>query len=452
MPLTALDIYKVLPKTNCGECGVPTCLAFAMQLATKKAAIDACPYATDDAKATLAGAAAPPIRLVSIGPEAQCIVMGNETVLFRHEETFYHPTAIAVRIRTDRSPEELRAEFERVLAMVYDRVGQFVRVEMVALEDADGDPGRFAAAAALADEMGLALMLMSDAPAVLEAALAGISAHRPLLYAATADTWEAMARLAKASACPLVVRGSDLGELADLTRRIAAIGVTDLVLDSGARGLQATLADLAQIRRLALRRQFRPLGYPAMAFVTARDPIDQVTEGTAYLCKYAGLVVADGLQDWQALAMVTARQNIYTDPQKPIQIEPGVRAVGSPDASSPVLVTTNFSLTYFTVEADVEASRSPAWVLIVDTEGQSVLTAWAADKFTAETIAKALAESDLAQRVEHRRMVIPGGVATISGKLEELSGWEILVGPRESAGMTAFMRNRWRQPEAAATS
>jgi acetyl-CoA decarbonylase/synthase complex subunit gamma len=163
-------------------------------------------------------------------------------------------------------------------------------------------------------------------------------------------------------------------------------------------------------------------------------------------------VVADGLQDWQALAMVTARQNIYTDPQKPIQIEPGVRAVGTPDASSPVLVTTNFSLTYFTVEADVEASRSPAWVLIVDTEGQSVLTAWAADKFTAETIAKALAESDLAQRVEHRRMVIPGGVATISGKLEELSGWEILVGPRESAGMTAFMRNRWRQPEAAATS
>jgi acetyl-CoA decarbonylase/synthase, CODH/ACS complex subunit gamma len=452
MPLTALDIYKVLPKTKCGECGVPTCLAFAMQLATKKAAIDACPYATDDAKATLAGAAAPPIRLVSIGPEAQCIVMGNETVLFRHEETFYHPTAIAVRIRTDRSPEELRAEFERVLAMVYDRVGQFVRVEMVALEDADGDPGRFAAAAALADEMGLALMLMSDAPAVLETALAGISGHRPLLYAATADTWEAMARLAKASACPLVVRGSDLGELADLTRRIAALGVTDLVLDSGARGLQATLADLTQIRRLALRRQFRPLGYPAMAFVTARDPIDQVTEGTAYLCKYAGLVVVNGLQDWQALAMVTARQNIYTDPQKPIQIEPGVRAVGTPDASSPVLVTTNFSLTYFTVEADVEASRSPAWVLIVDTEGQSVLTAWAADKFTAETIAKALAESDLAQRVEHRRMVIPGGVATISGKLEELSGWEILVGPRESAGMTAFMRNRWRQPEAAATS
>jgi len=452
MPLTALDIYKVLPKTNCGECGVPTCLAFAMQLATKKAAIDACPYATDDTKATLAGASAPPIRLVSIGPEAQCIVMGNETVLFRHEETFYHPTAIAVRVRTDRSPEELRAAFERVLAMVYDRVGQFVRVEMVALEDADGDPGRFAAAAALADEMGLALMLMSDSPAVLEAALGGIRGHRPLLCAATADSWEAMAGLAKAGACPLVVRGKDLAELADLTRRIAGLGVTDLVLDSGARGLQATLGDLTQIRRLSLRRQFRPLGYPAMAFVTAQDPIDQVSEGTAYICKYAGRVVIGDLEEWQALALVTARQNIYTDPQKPIQIEPGVRAVGSPDASSPVLITTNFSLTYFTVEADTEASHSPAWILIVDTEGQSVLTAWAADKFTAETIAKAIAESDLAGRVDHRRAVIPGGVATISGKLEELSGWEIMVGPRESAGMSTFMRTRWRPPEVVAGS
>ncbi len=452
MALTALDIYKVLPKTNCGECGVPTCLAFAMSLATKKAAIDACPYATDDAKATLAGAAAPPIRLVSIGPEAACIVMGNETVLFRHEETFYHPTAIAVRIRTDRSTEELKSEFERILAMVFDRVGQFVRVDMVALEDVDGDAGRFAAAAALADEMGLALMLISDTPAVLEAAVAGISAHRPLLCAATADNWEAMAALAKASACPLVVRGADLDELADLTRRIGALGLTDLILDSGARGIQATLTDLTQIRRLALRRQFRPLGYPAMAFVTAQDPIDQVTEATAYLSKYAALVVVDGLEEWQALAMVTARQNIYTDPQKPIQIEPGVREIGKPDASSPVLITTNFSLTYFTVEADVEASRTAAWALIVDTEGQSVLTAWAADKFTAETIAKALDASGLAERVDHRKAVLPGGVATLSGKLEELSGWEIMVGPRESAGMTMFMRNRWRQAEGAATS
>lgn len=452
MPLTALDIYKILPKTNCGECGVPTCLAFAMQLATKKASIDACPYATDDAKATLAGAAAPPIRLVSVGPEAHCIVMGKETVLFRHEETFYHPTAIAVRVRTDRAPDDLRAAFERVRALQFDRVGQMVRVEMVALEDAGGDPQAFAAAARLADEMGLALVLMSPSPDALAAAAEPIKKHRPLLYAATPETWEAMAKLAKNLACPLAVRASSLDELADLTARIAAAGHTDLVLDSGARGQAATLHALTQIRRLALRKTFRPFGYPAMAVASASDPLDQVLQASAYICKYAALVVTDELESWQALALVTARQNIYTDPQKPIQVEPGLHTVGQPDDASPVLVTTNFSLTYFTVEADTEASRTPAWVVVVNTEGQSVMTAWAADKFNAETIARAIADSGVAERVGHRRAVIPGGVAVISGKLEELSGWQVLVGPRESAGIPAFMRTQWKQAAAVASA
>jgi acetyl-CoA decarbonylase/synthase complex subunit gamma len=451
MPLTALDIYKVLPKTNCGECGVATCLAFAMQLATKKADIEACPYATDDAKAALAGAAAPPIRKVEIGPVAQCVIMGNETVLFRHEETFYHPTTIAIRIRTGRGPAALDADIERVKAMVFDRVGQFVRVEAVALEDGDGDPAAYAAAAVAVAEAGLTLVLVGDSAEALDAAAAAVPGQRPLLYAATAGNWEALAAIAKARACPLAVRGTGLDDLADLTRKLTAAGVADLVLDSGSRDLGAVLADLTQLRRLALRRQFRPLGYPAMAFVTATEPLDVVTEGTAYICKYAALVVTDMLEPWQALALVTGRQNIYTDPQKPIQVEPGVMTVGLPDATSPVLVTTNFSLTYFTVEADVESAKTPAWIVVVDTEGQSVMTAWAADKFSAETLAKAIADSKVMERVSHRRVVIPGGVAAISGKLEELSGLEIVVGPRESAGLSNFMRTRWRQLEGAAS-
>ncbi|MDH4143415.1 MAG: acetyl-CoA decarbonylase/synthase complex subunit gamma, partial [Chloroflexota bacterium] len=309
MPLTALDIYKVLPKTNCGECGVPTCLAFAMQLATKKAAIDECPYATDDAKTTLAGAAAPPIRQVSFGPAEQCVVMGKETVLFRHEETFYHPTALAVRIQADRPDDQLRAALERVKSLVFDRVGQFVRVEAVALVDPDGDATRFAAAAALAAEADLAVILSSASPAVIEAALPALAGRRPLVDAATGENWEAMARLAKDHDCPLVVRGTNMDELADLTTRIAALGLTDLVVDSGARGMAATLQDLTQFRRLALRRQFRPFGYPALAVVTAEDPLDQVNQATAYVCKYAGLVMVPELEPWQALAIVTARQN-----------------------------------------------------------------------------------------------------------------------------------------------
>ena len=450
MPLTALDIYKILPKTNCGECGVPTCLAFAMQLATKKAAIDTCPYATDDAKATLAGAASPPIRLVSIGPVEKCIVMGKETVLFRHEETFYHPTAIAVRIRVDRSPDELRAAFERVAALQFDRVGQTVGIELVALEDVNGDADAFAAAAEVASGLGLGLVLMSSSPEVMGAAASRIRQQRPLLYAATTDNWQAMAEVAKANACPLAVRGKDLDELAEITRGVAALGVTDLVIDSGARGLAPTLRDLTQIRRLALRKQFRPVGYPAMAFVTAADQIDQVTEAGAYLCKYAALVVTEELEPWQALTLVTLRQNIYTDPQVPIQVEAGLHTIGTPDASSPVFVTTNFSLTYFTVEADTEAARTAAWLVVVNTEGQSVMTAWAADKFNAETIAKAIADSNVADKVSHRRAVVPGGIAALSGKIEELSGWEIVVGPRESAGIPAFMRTRWQELASAA--
>jgi len=445
MPLTALDIYKILPKTNCGECGVPTCLAFAMQLATKKASIDTCPYATDDAKATLAGAASPPIRLVTVGPAEKCIVMGKETVLFRHEETFYHPTPIAARIRADRSLDELRAAIERVAAMQFDRVGQMLGIELVALEDVTGDAELFAGAAEVASGLGLGLVLISASTEVLGAAAARIRQQRPLLYAATADNWEAMAELAKVNGCPLAVRGRDLDDLAELTRSIAAAGVTDLVIDSGARGLRPTLQDLTQIRRLALRKQFRPLGYPAMAFVTAADELDRLTEASAYVCKYAGLVVIDDLEPWQALTLVTLRQNIFTDPQVPIQVEAGLHTIGAPDASSPVFVTTNFSLTYFTVEADTEAARTAAWLVVVNTEGQSVMTAWAADKFNAETIAKAIADSGVADKVSHRRAVIPGGIAALSGKLEELSGWEIIVGPRESAGLPAFIRTRWQE-------
>jgi acetyl-CoA decarbonylase/synthase complex subunit gamma len=323
-------------------------------------------------------------------------------------------------------------------------------VELVVIEDVDGDADRFAAAAAMANELELALVLKSPSPAVIEAALPALAGKRPLLDAATSETWEAMAALAKAHGCPLVVRGKDLDELAELTPKVAQLGVTDLVIDSGARDLATTLRDLTQIRRLALRRQFRPFGYPAVAVVTAEDPLDQVTEAAAYISKYAAMVYVEELEPWQALAMVTVRQNIYTDPQKPIQVEPGLATIGTPDASSPVLVTTNFSLTYFIVEADVEASHVPAWVVVVDTEGQSVMTAWAADKFNPETIAKALETSGVAEKVHHKRCIIPGGVAAISGKLEEASGWEVTVGPRESAGIPGWMRTEWRQPEPAA--
>ena len=456
MPLTGLDIYKQLPKTNCGDCGVPTCLAFAMKLAAKQASLEQCPHVTAEAKAALEGASAPPIRLVTIGVGEKKLELGNETVLFRHDETFYHPTGVAVRVDASLPEAELAARVEQINRLSFVRVGQTIGVNLIALQDR-GDPARFAAAAELAaSKSDLPLILMSEDPAAMAGALEKVADRKPLLYAATGANWQEMAALAKQHGCPLAVRGERLENLAQLSEQAAGAGAADLVLDSGARQEQQVLADQTCIRRAALRRRFRPFGYPTITFTSAsasakaasaaaagNDPGREIVQAGGYVAKYGGIVVLDGADPWQLLPLLTFRQNIYTDPQKPIQLEAGLYQVNSPEASSPVLVTTNFSLTYFTVEGDVEASKVPSWIVVVDTEGTSVLTAWAAEKFTADTIAAAIQKTGVAEKVKHRKVIIPGYVAVLSGKLEDASGWEVLVGPRESSGIPKFLKGSW---------
>ena len=443
MGLTGIDIFKHLPKTNCRDCGCPTCLAFAMKLAQKQASLDQCPHVSEEAKAALAGAAAPPIKLITIGAGERKLEIGNETVLFRHEETFYHPTGLAVRVDASLPPAELEAKLAAAAAAAFERVGQTLRLDLVALQ---GEGDAFVAAAQLAAEKcELPLVLMCPDPGAMEKALAACKDKRPLIYAATAGNLEAMAGLAKASGCPLAVKGDDLASLAELSEKAQAAGVTDLVLDSGARSPGQVLANETAIRRAAIRRRFRPLGFPTICFPAAAEPMEEALEAAAYIAKYAAIVVLSGMEPWRLLALVTVRQNIYTDPQKPIQIEEGLYQVGTPDETSPVLVTTNFSLTYFTVEGDVEASRVPAWVVVVNTEGTSVLTAWAAEKFTPEIIAERVREFEVASKVKHRKLIIPGHVAVLSGKLEDELGqeWKVVVGPRESSGIPSFMRSSW---------
>ena len=448
MALTGLDIFKQLPKTNCGDCGVPTCLAFAMKLAQKQASLDQCPHVSEQAKAALAGASAPPIKLVTIGTGERKLEIGNETVLFRHEETFYHPTGIAVLVEVGAGskpalPEtELAARLEAINTASFERVGQILTLNAVALR---GEGDAFLNAARLAAEQSAApLILMNDDPAAMGRALEAGAAKRPLIYAATQQNVEAMAALAKQHNCPLAVRGDgDLGTLAELSEKAQAAGATDLVLDSGARRPAEVLANETAIRRAALRKRFRPFGFPTITFAQAKTPQEEVQQAAGYIAKYAGLVVLEHMEPWELLALMTVRQNIYTDPQKPIQIEEGIYQVGSPDEGSPVLVTTNFSLTYFTVEGDVEASRVPSWIVVVDTEGTSVLTAWAADKFTAEIIAQKVKAFDVGSKVKHRKLILPGHVAVLSGKLEEELNleWKVLVGPRESSGIPSFLRS-----------
>lgn len=443
MGLTGLEIFKQLPKTNCKECGVATCLAFAMALASGKANLDQCPHVSDAARENLDSASAPPIALVKIGVGDKQVEIGNETVLFRHDKRFEHPTAIAISVCDSQSNEEIAAKVAKINKLVFDRVGQIHNVNLVAVGFCSGNPDRFAEAVKVAaDNTGFPLVLMTEDPSAIEKALEAVAAKKPLVCGANAANYEAMVALAKKFDVPLVVKGADLNELAAVVEKVVAMGCKQLVLDSGAREVGKVLADQTQIRRQALKK-FRPFGYPTITFVTNEDPIQAVVDAGVYIAKYAGIVVLDSADPADILPLITLRLNVYTDPQKPIAVESKIYELLTPGPDSPVYVTTNFSLTFFCVTGDVETSRVPGYVLPVDTDGISVLTGWAAGKFTPEKITDMLNNSGIADKVSHRKVIIPGGVAVLSGKLNELSGWEVLVGPRESAGIPSFVKQRW---------
>lgn len=444
MALTGLEIYKQLPKTNCKDCGFPTCLAFAMKMAAGQASLEKCPHVTDEAKAALESASRPPIQLVAIGSGDQEIKIGNETQLYRHEEKFHRPTAVAVRISDTLAEDALAEKAEQVGKFTFERVGTQIRVNLVAVDNESGDAAQFEKAAALAAEKsGLACVLMSAKAANLEKAAGALSGQRPLLYISDPAEADAAAAVAKDNGCPLAVRADGLEALAELTAKINDAGVEEIVLDPGARGLKGTLEAITGIRRLSLK-SFRPLGYPTIAFTTETDPNAQVLEASTYVAKYAGVVVTDADQAWQILPLLTTRQDIYIDPQKPVAVEPKLYEVGEVGAESPLLVTTNFSLSYYSVEGEVEASRVPAYVLAVDTEGTSVLTAWASDKFNADTINSAMKKAGIEEKVGHRKVVIPGFVAVLSAGVEDESGWSVLIGPKEASGLPAYLKNQWK--------
>ena len=447
MALTGLAIYKLLPKTNCKECGFPTCLAFAMKLAQKGTELDKCPYVSDEAKTALDAAAAPPIKLVAIGAGERAFEIGNEVVLFRHEKTFYHQPGLVVRVKSD--DPQLAETAGRVAGYEVERVGMKLRLDGLAVEHAGGDAAAYAAAvaAARAAAPGLPLVLMSADAAAIDAALSGgAAADRPLVHAATAADWQALAEVAKNHGCPLAIRaeGCDLAGLAELSESVRGVGVEDIVLDPGTAGLAGDLAAFTQLRRLALKKGARALGYPIFAVAGGATWQAELARATQAVAKYAGVVILDHLEPAAVYALLTLRQNVYTDPQKPIQVEPKLYEVGSAGPDSPVLITTNFSLTYFSVSGEVEGAGVPAWLLVADSDGQSVLTAWAAGKFDAEKIAKTVKDSGIESRISHKKLVIPGHVAGLSGEVEEeLPGWQIMVGPRDAVDIPNYLKNVW---------
>ncbi len=444
MGLSGLDIFKKLPKTNCGECKFPTCLAFAMKLAAGQANLDDCPYVTDEVRAELSEASAPPIRGVTIGTGDEAFKVGEELVLFRHEKTFFNPTVFAVLVADDMADDQVEKLVKEANECEHERVGVILKVGAVAVKAAKGDASSFKS---LVEKVkGLTskpLILMSEDAEVMKAGVEAAGDSRPLLYAATESNVEAMGELAKEKELPLAVKSADLEKLAELSEKLTGMGIKDLVLDPAPRKVKDTFVDLVAMRRAALKDKFKPFGFPTITFPCEEtdDELYETVLAAVYVCKYGGIVVLSHAQQWRMYPLLVLALNIYTDPQRPMAVDSKFYEIGSPDENSPVLVTSNFSLTYFIVSGEIEGSKVPSWLGVVDTDGQSVLTAWAAGKFVPEVIAKFINTSGIAEKVKHRKLIIPGYVAQISGELEEeLPDWEIIIGTREAADIPAFLR------------
>ncbi len=446
MALTGIQIFKLLPKTNCKECGVPTCLAFAMNLASSKAELDSCPYVSDEARAQLAEASAPPIRPVSIGKGVRKKTAGGETVMYRHEKTFFNPTLFAGIITSDTSSADVEAKLKVWNAIQYERVGLNLRPELAALKDVNGDKDAFAnLAKIIADKSEFNLILMSENADVIKAAVATSGFKRPLIYAATEANADVFGAIAKENDLPLAVKADGIDGVIALTDKLIAMGLKDLVIDTGAREVKQALADQVAVRRSALKEGNRSVGFPTISFpCEMASNLDMETLIAAlYVSKYGGIVVMSDLTTETMFPLMLERLNIYTDPQRPMTVTEGIFEIGNPNENSPVLVTTNFALTYFIVSGEIEASKVPAWLLIKDSEGLSVLTAWAAGKFGGDDVGAFVKKSGIAEKVKHTELIIPGYAAAIAGDVEEeLPGWTVTVGPREAAHLAGFLKAR----------
>ena len=446
MALKALDIYKLLPKKNCKECGDPTCLTFAMKLAGGKADVDLCPYLDDQAKSVLGATTRPPIRLVKIGVGERSFPIGEEFVLYRHDKTFYHPPGIVFKVSDTQSAEEITAATIRVRDETFTRVGTDLRFNGMAIENTSGSAEAYAHAVATVEENAdLPLVLIAKNTEALNAALIQVGSYQPLIHAATKENLREMCVIARKHSCPLAIRAHGLDNLTTLAKDCLAEGVKKLVLDICPQSLGDYITLSTAIRQLAITRAVPELGYPVV--IDATHPSLQDAAIALGIVKYASAIITPPLSPASSKAALTLRQNIYTDPQKPIQMNPGLYRVGTPGKDAPVLLTVNFSLTFFTLQGYLESSRVPCFMLIVDTEGLSVLTAVAAGKLNETLVRDSIRKFTVENEVSHKTLIIPGYSAPLSGRIEEATGWKVMVGPRDAAEIGEFLHEEWMKRE-----
>jgi acetyl-CoA decarbonylase/synthase complex subunit gamma len=445
MALTGVEIFKLLPKTNCKKCGFPTCLAFAMKLAQRQASLDLCPDVSDEARQKLGEASAPPVRPIVLGDGDKAVKMGEETVLFRHEKRFVNPCVFALEVKDTLTEAEIKQKMGQVLHSEIERVGQKIRIDAVALVNVSADGRRFGNAASIlaAEAPSVPVILCTTNPQAAEGAIKFFDGKKAIIYGADSSNVEAMSAIAKTANVTLGVSAKGLDELISVTEKAKAFGIEDMVINAGARTAKEILEHNTFIRRSAVKKNFKPLGYPVITFAQREDSLLETLIASIGIAKYSSIIVLSSVEKWKNLSLFTLLQNLYTDPQVPMQVEQKIYKIGEPTPDSPLFVTTNFSLTYFIVSGEIENSKNPGYLAVMDCEGLSVLTAWAAGKFTASRIAQFIQESGVVHQVRHRELIIPGYVAILSGALEDkLEGWKITVGPREANGITAFLKSK----------
>jgi acetyl-CoA decarbonylase/synthase complex subunit gamma len=414
-----------------------------MKLAAKQTDLSLCPHVSEESQAKLSESAAPPIHLVKLVSNGHEVQAGNEVVLFRHEKTFYNMPGLFIRVTDEADAEEIKEKISAADAYWVNYVGIDLTLDGFAIESTSNDPATFAEAITLARSISdRPLILVSGNPEVIAKGLEAAKGGGVMICSADESNADEMASLAKAHKASLAVTAGTMEALASLAETIKGKGVDDLVLNPASRDFSSSLAYSTQLRRLALKKNFKPLGYPLIAFPgDAGDRAQESMLAAQAIAKYAGFIVLDHFTPEHVYPLLVLRQNVYTDPQKPIQVQPGIYEINNPSPGDPLLVTTNFSITYFSVANEVEGAGLPAWLLVTDAEGMSVLTAWAAGKFDAERIAKDVKRFGVADKVDRKRVILPGHVAVLSGELEEeLPGWEIRVGPREAVDLPAFLK------------
>ena len=459
--LSPLDVYKLLPRTNCKKCGEENCMAFATKVVNREILLESCTPLLEEGKykknyQKLWDILKPPVKSIMIGTGENAVTIGGEFVMYRHEFTYYNQTAIAIDINDEMAKEDIENRSKQIQNFIFNYIGRNLRLDLIAVRSTSGDPEKFAITIKeVLKNTDFPLILCSHDPEVMKAGLEVCNGKRPLIYAATKDNWLEMTELASTYNSPLVISApNDLDLLTSLSSTILEYGFEDIVLDPGTflgNGLGETINNLTMLRRSSCKRSDELLGFPLMgtpivAWLENKETVEDIMWKEAYLAsmlitRYTDIIVLHSLDGWVLLPLVILRDNIYTDPRKPVAVDAELKVFGKPNEHSPVLFTTNFALTYYTVASDIE--KIDCYLIVIDAEGISVESAVAGRKLTSEKVGNAIKEYEIEKKVKHKKLVIPGRAARLSGEIEEVTGWDVLVGPLDSSGIAKFLNEKW---------